>query len=241
MSVLEWLKIPLPVTVLRPSPRPSRRVRFLKELGAHEWAFDSVPIEKQRAAFLMSSRRSACAAVDAAASNAISSAGSIAPQGSIFPFLRSLHRCAVAKQERGGEARTLTARLAQGNGLLDRSKGVRAIWRRRVLPHALAHAREEHMNSAAIPISRLLAWLVLARALTYAASMKLPAPDHFPQRHVRNQKPANCRAFHRSRVPRRARPLPTRASEHPAPDRLLPLASIASPCGSGCNIICVAE
>jgi hypothetical protein len=35
--------------------------------------------------------------------------------------------------------------------------------------------------------------------------------------------------------------LPTRASEHPAPDRLLPSASIASPCGSGCNITCVAE
>jgi len=49
MSVPEWLKTP----PARHSPstltETLTKVRFLKELGAHEWALDSVPIEKQRA------------------------------------------------------------------------------------------------------------------------------------------------------------------------------------------------
>ncbi len=49
MSVLEWLKAP----PARHSPstltETLAKVRFLKELGAHEWAVDSVPFEKQRA------------------------------------------------------------------------------------------------------------------------------------------------------------------------------------------------
>jgi hypothetical protein len=108
MSVLEWLKIP----PARHSPstltETLAKVRFLKELGAHEWAFDSVPIEKQRAAFLMSSRRSACAAVDAAASNAISSAGSTAPQGSVFHCRDSFVRCTDAPSQ----SKSAVARLA---------------------------------------------------------------------------------------------------------------------------------
>ena len=49
MSVLEWLKTP----PARHSPttltETLAKVRFLKELGAHTWALDAVPIEKQRA------------------------------------------------------------------------------------------------------------------------------------------------------------------------------------------------
>lgn len=49
MSVLEWLKTP--PARHRPSTLTETfaKVRFLKELGAHEWALDSMPIEKQRA------------------------------------------------------------------------------------------------------------------------------------------------------------------------------------------------
>ncbi|MBS2132233.1 Tn3 family transposase (plasmid) [Burkholderia thailandensis] len=49
MTVLEWLKTP----PARHSPttltETLAKVRFLKELGAHTWALDAVPIEKQRA------------------------------------------------------------------------------------------------------------------------------------------------------------------------------------------------
>lgn len=49
MNVLEWLKTP----PARHSPttltETLAKVRFLKELGAHTWVLDAVPIEKQRA------------------------------------------------------------------------------------------------------------------------------------------------------------------------------------------------
>ncbi|MDN7631626.1 Tn3 family transposase [Burkholderia cenocepacia] len=49
MTVLEWLKTPparhSPTTITE----TLAKVRFLKELGAHAWALDGVPIEKQRA------------------------------------------------------------------------------------------------------------------------------------------------------------------------------------------------
>ncbi|HXJ92060.1 MAG TPA: hypothetical protein VMT20_04175, partial [Terriglobia bacterium] len=49
MTVLEWLKTP----PARHSPstitETLAKVRFLKDLGAHAWALDVVPIEKQRA------------------------------------------------------------------------------------------------------------------------------------------------------------------------------------------------
>nr|WP_226382965.1 DUF4158 domain-containing protein [Burkholderia mayonis] len=49
MTVLEWLKTPparhSPTTI----SETLAKVRFLKELGAHTWALDAVPIEKQRA------------------------------------------------------------------------------------------------------------------------------------------------------------------------------------------------
>ncbi|MFP3556991.1 Tn3 family transposase [Paraburkholderia sp. SIMBA_049] len=49
MRILEWLKTP----PARHSPttltETLEKVRFLKQLGAHTWGFDAVPIEKQRA------------------------------------------------------------------------------------------------------------------------------------------------------------------------------------------------
>ncbi|WP_231973454.1 DUF4158 domain-containing protein [Ralstonia insidiosa] len=48
-TILEWLKTP----PARHSPSTMTetldKIRFLKDLGAHTWAFDAVPIEKQRA------------------------------------------------------------------------------------------------------------------------------------------------------------------------------------------------
>ncbi|MBB0179440.1 MULTISPECIES: Tn3 family transposase [Ralstonia] len=48
-TVLEWLKTP----PARHSPSTMSetlaKIRFLKDLGAHTWAFDAIPIEKQRA------------------------------------------------------------------------------------------------------------------------------------------------------------------------------------------------
>lgn len=49
MTVLEWLKTPparhSPTTITE----TLAKIRFLKELGAHTWTLDAVPIEKQRA------------------------------------------------------------------------------------------------------------------------------------------------------------------------------------------------
>ena len=49
ITVLEWLKTPPPRHSPTTLTETLEKIRFLKEIGVHTWALDTVPIDKQRA------------------------------------------------------------------------------------------------------------------------------------------------------------------------------------------------